>query len=139
MAPPVATHAWYRPYIYLLRIQREWTWDEAFEHVNRTNAALEAASQEQEVYVIFQFEPGVSYIPRGSNALPNLRRLILNDPADEILCVFVGEVAVLKKLLNTILRVYNLFSLTTHYRFARTLDEAVALIESKRVERSSSD
>lgn len=116
--------------ILMVEIARNWTWEEAHEVVGIVNETLFAA--DHNVATVYHLANGVRALPRGGAALPNLRRLMLVDPPNEELIVFIGGGTLLRSFMGVVGKTYGLRAIVSKHRFVATLDEALQKVADHR-------
>ncbi|MGB1288009.1 MAG: hypothetical protein ACPG7F_15840 [Aggregatilineales bacterium] len=118
--------------IFVNEIYGRWTWEDAHTVVNHGNYFISSMSSPK--YVISHFKDDGILLPVNTRyTLANLRRIMQLDQTDEDLVIFVGVSAFLKALINTISGIYGFFNQTARYRYARTFEDALKMIEAHKV------
>jgi hypothetical protein len=113
--------------ILLLEILQKWTWADAYEGVSRANNVAKAATHD--LCTILYFHEHVGVLPKGGNGIPTLRQLAADDPPREKLVVIINQNALLEIFLSTVSKAYRLGHMANKYRYAKTLDEALQMVQ----------
>jgi hypothetical protein len=120
---------WYDPEqtIHVLEVFRGWTWAEAYDAIRRQNEALAAATGP--TYAIVAFGENASILPKGGDVFYHLRKLVRLDPGKEDLCIFVGDVFLVKTMVTAVQTIMPEQLVTKKYRYATSLEAALQCIE----------
>lgn len=113
-----------------LDVSGKWSWQEAVEVVMRMNEVV--AATPHDLYTIIQFR-NRSFLPEAGSIGP-LRRLIeINNPNEQLI-ILVNAGDFITKLSALISKTYGLMAIFGKFRFAHTLDEALAMIANHKQE-----
>ena len=116
--------------ILCLELRARWNWNEMTAAISAMNTVLGERTAVK-TYSVAHFLPGVNVLPSGP-AISKLGQFIRNDPQYEELAIFVRSYGVLYDFLLIASRMYGLQRIFARYRFVRTFEEALALIEEHR-------
>jgi hypothetical protein len=136
---PIYRISWYddQRQILMMEILQKWTWADAHEGVGRTNDIARTATQD--ICTILYFHGNLGMLPRSGNGIPTLRQLAADDPPREKLVVIINQNAFLEVFLRTVGTAYQMAQITNKYRYAKTLDKALQIIEAFQASRTKDE
>lgn len=107
-----------------------WTWDDAHNCVKQANTIVSGAHQQRRIFTIYHFNEGAHLMPNEGQAIPNLYRLMKNDPGEDELIIYVARLNLIGKMMQSALKVYGALPIANKYRFVNTFKEALDIIEA---------
>lgn len=114
--------------IIVLNITQSWTWDQAHHVALAINHKIVESGND--VFTIFQFNRNVTMMPTGGSVFTNIKNLMMTDLEQEKLVFFVAGSNILRHFMN-VLGTMSMFKSTfARYRFADSLEAALAEIEA---------
>ncbi len=102
-----------------------WTYEIAKEAVVAVNDTIRA--HDKQISTLHLFNSSAMAVPKGMT-VSNIRNLMLEDPPNEELVIFVNAPLFLQVLIGTVSSVYRLRSLFPKYQYCKTIDEALDII-----------
>ncbi|MBN8591510.1 MAG: hypothetical protein J0M33_07115 [Anaerolineae bacterium] len=114
--------------IVLFEIIDKWTWQDAYEGVKRLNQTH--FETPHDTYTIFHFHGKGIMLPKGASGIPTLKYLMTLNPPNEKLIVVVSQNAMIEMFLQSISKAYGLAKINMKYRYAKSMEAAVQLIQA---------
>jgi len=71
-------------------------------------------------------------LPKGTNGIPTIKYLMAQDPPNERLIVLISQNPIFEMFLKSISNAYGLAKINMKYRYAKSVEAAVQLIQAYR-------
>jgi hypothetical protein len=117
--------------ILVLDVTDQWDWVQAYAALTSFNETLYATHYP--TYSLLIFRTGMSIVPK-EITLPNVRDLMAMNPPLEQLVILVGAGMFIQSMAETVTKMYGLRAIFARYRFVKTIDEALKLIEAHKLQ-----
>ncbi len=116
--------------IALFEIIDKWTWQDALDGIMRLNQVH--LDTPHDTYTIVYFHGKLGMLPKGTNGIPTIKYLMAQDPPNERLIVLISQNPIFEMFLKSISNAYGLAKISMKYRYAKSVEAAVQLIQAYR-------